>query len=344
MLPSRDDVLGALRTIQDPDLGTDIVSAGLVGDVTLEGSQVHIRLRLTSPACPLRSHFVEECQRVVARLPGVGAVHVHVETHVAGARPLDRRPIPGVEVTLAVASGKGGVGKSTVAVGLTAALHRMGARAGLMDADVYGPSVALMATGATPVVSEGGRMKPSSAGGIPVFSMGLITQRGAPLVWRGPLVSRAVEEMLFQVDWPELDYLVVDLPPGTGDAPLTLAQRAPLAGVILVTTPHGMSTEEVARSATMFQRVAVPILGIVENMSWFVCPHCGHQTQVFPGDGGQELATQVGVPLLSRLPLLPALAQASQEGTLWDSASSWAETFLPLACAVVARLAALSRG
>ena len=345
--PSRDKILERLRSIIDPDLQEDVVTAGLVRGVEVDADGVRVALELTTPACPLRSFFEEQCARAVGEVPGVRTVRVEVSSRVAAGGPADRRSVPNVQNLIAIASGKGGVGKSTVAVGVAVGLQARGAAVGLLDADVFGPSLALMLGGtASPSTDTQGRLIPVSVAGIPMVSIGLLAVKGTPVIWRGPLVSRAIQDLVFNVAWPPLDYLVIDLPPGTGDAQLTVAQQAPVAGVVLVTTPQDVALLDVERAAAMFRRLGVPILGVVENMSFFVCPSCGHREEIFSAGGGEALATRLDVPLLAQIPLatgLRALADRGQAANMGQSHQEIAHQFDRVARTVASRLSVLAR-
>lgn len=318
-------VLEALSKVEDPELHRDLVSLGMVKDVAVDSGAVSFRVVLTTPACPLRTQIEQSAREAVASIPGVTLVTVNMDAEVrksAGgcghgaqaaqgapqqaAQPV-KAPIEGIKHIVAVASGKGGVGKSTVSVNLALALAKTGAKVGVLDADIYGPNVPIMLglSGRAPVDNVTKRILPMEAYGLKVMSMGILTREGAPVMWRGPLVGSAVRQLLRDVQWGELDYLVVDLPPGTGDAQMTLCQQIPLAGVVMVTTPQEVSISDVARAVAMFNRVEVPIIGMVENMSSFVCPHCKEETEMFGSHGVQELCKASGLPLLGEIPLDP---------------------------------------
>ncbi len=314
-----DAVLEALRGIEDPDLHRDIVSLGFVKNLTVAGGRVAFIIELTTPACPVKAEMEREARERVGALPGVASVEVEMTSQVrqspaaAGAGIL-----PGVRHMVAVASGKGGVGKSTVAVNLAAALAGTGARVGLLDADVYGPSIPIMMglKTARPTMRDN-RLVPLERYGIGMMSLGFLTDDETPVIWRGPMVAKLVQQFLSDVDWGELDYLVVDLPPGTGDAQLTLAQVAPLAGAVIVTTPQDVALEDVRRGVRMFEKVNVPVLGIVENMAYFVCPDCGARHEIFSHGGGAEAARRFEVPFLGEIPIDPAVREGGTPGFPW---------------------------
>lgn len=300
--------------MSDPELGKDVVSLGMVDSVEVQGGKVSFTLNLTTPACPLRSRIEEGARGEVARLPGVKEVAMKISSKVYATRDYSQAEVlRGVKNIIAVASGKGGVGKSTIAVNLAVALAASGAKVGILDADVYGPNVPhMMGISADATVKEG-KIEPAFAFGVKVASLGFFYKDETPLIWRGPLVAGAIRQLLTQVDW-ELDYLVVDLPPGTGDASLTLAQTVPLGGVVIVTTPQEAALNIAAKSLAMFRRLNVPILGVVENMSYFVCPHCGERTYIFSSGGGRRIAAQLGVDFLGEIPLNASVREQSDLG------------------------------
>jgi ATP-binding protein involved in chromosome partitioning len=302
---SEQGVLDALRQVRDPDLHKDIVTLGFIKDLKIEGGDVSFRIVLTTPACPVREQLQQQSEEVVGALPGVSAVRVTMDAEVPKGRGLGEKvTVPGVRNIVAVSSGKGGVGKSTVAVNLAAVLAMDGARVGLMDADVYGPNVPLM-LGASRVRPEiqGNKLLPVEAHGIKMMSMALLKPGDEPMILRGPILHGLVKQFLQDVLWGELDYLIVDMPPGTGDVQLSLAQLVPVQGAVLVTTPQEVAVADVRRALRMFETVAVPVLGIVENMSYFVAPDTGTRYDIFGAGGGQRLAETYGVPFLGAVPL-----------------------------------------
>ncbi len=338
--PSEAQVLEALRRVQDPELGRDVVSLGMIKDLKVEDGRVSFTLELTTPACPLSDQLEREARAAVEGVPGVQEVQMEVTARVRGIP--ERRPIPGVENVIAVASGKGGVGKSTVAVNLAVALAQEGARVGLLDADVYGPSApTMLGVHDRPHVYPDGKIQPLEAHGVRVMSVGFLIAEDQPVIWRGPMAHQLIQQFLLQVRWGELDYLIVDLPPGTGDVQLTLTQTIPLSGAIIVTTPQKVALVDAVKGLEMFRQVNVPVLGIVENMSYFLCPHCGERTYVFAREGGRRLAEERGVPLLGEIPLEPAVMEASEEGepiVLRDPESATAQAFRALARAAAGQM------
>jgi ATP-binding protein involved in chromosome partitioning len=302
---SEQSVLDALRQIKDPDLHKDIVTLGFIKDLKIEGGAISFRIVLTTPACPVKEQMESAAKEVVGALPGVTSVHVTMDAEVPKGRGLgDKVTMPGVRNIIAVSSGKGGVGKSTVAVNLAVSLALNGARVGLMDMDVYGPNVPLMlgADRARPEVDEG-RLLPVEAYGVKLMSMAILQPGDKPMIVRGPILHGLVKQFLTDVKWGELDYLIVDMPPGTGDVQLSLAQLVPVQGAVLVTTPQEVAVMDVRRALRMFETVAVPILGVVENMSYFVAPDTQVRYNIFGEGGGQKLAETYGVPFLGAVPL-----------------------------------------
>jgi len=308
-------VLDALRNVVDPDLHRDIVKLGFVKDVAIDGGDVSFTIELTTPACPVRDQLQSEAEEHVRALEGVTGVKVKMTAQVKGRQTPQDDLIPGVKHCIAIASGKGGVGKSTTTVNLAIALAQTGARVGLLDADVYGPSIPLMmgAAGEKPF-TQGNKIIPIQRYGIHMMSLGFLLEEGQAVLWRGPMVAGTVRQLLADVDWGDLDYLLVDLPPGTGDAPMSLAQLAPLTGVVIVTTPHHVAANIAGKSVHLFRRLNAPIMGVVENMAGFVCPHCGEVTNIFAGTTGEELSTELKVPYLGSIPLDPTVSDAGDRG------------------------------
>jgi ATP-binding protein involved in chromosome partitioning len=299
------DVYGALAQVKDPDLHKDIVRLGFIKDLKIEGGAVSFRVVLTTPACPVREQLQEQARAVVAALPGVESVSVTMDAEVPKGRGMgEKLNVEGVRNIVAVSSGKGGVGKSTVAVNLAVSLARDGARVGLMDADVYGPNVPMMlgVANARPQVNVN-KLVPLEAHGIRLMSMAVLKPGDEPMIVRGPILHGLVRQFLQDVQWGELDYLIVDMPPGTGDVQLSLAQLVPVQGAVLVTTPQEVALADVRRALRMFEAVNVPVLGVVENMSYFVAPDTGARYNIFGEGGGQRLSEEYGVPFLGAVPL-----------------------------------------
>lgn len=309
-------VLDALSQIEDPDLHKDIVALGFIKDLKIEGDEVSFRIVLTTPACPVREQMETAARELVGGLAGVRSVNVKMDAEVPKGRGLaDKVSVPGVRNIIAVSSGKGGVGKSTVAVNLAVALALDGARVGLMDADVYGPNVPLMlGAGNTRPEIDGNKLVPVEAYGVRLMSMALLKPGDEPLIVRGPILHGLVKQFLSDVRWGELDYLIVDMPPGTGDVQLSLAQLVPVQGAVLVTTPQEVAVMDVRRALRMFETVAVPILGVVENMSYFVAPDTGTRYDIFGAGGGQRLAEHYHVPYLGAVPLGMEVREGGDRG------------------------------
>src|SRR5437870_3406436 len=346
-------VLDALRGVKDPEQQQDIVSLGLIRDLTIADSQVNFTLAFTTQSRASKATMHSMASRAVGRVPGVSKVQVKMGG-LPSARPAQPAAhahapgpersadfIPEVKHTIAVSSGKGGVGKSTVSVNLAVALRQSGAAVGIIDSDVYGPDIPLMlGSRGRPGMFEN-RIIPVEVHGLKMMSIGLLVNEREPLVWRGPMIHSFIQQMLKDVMWGALDYLVFDMPPGTGDAQLSLSQVIPLSGVVMVTTPQEVALLDVRKAVAMFQRLNVPIIGVVENMSVFACPHCGERTAIFGEAGGQRIADEYGVPLLARIPLDPETRAGGDSGmpiTLRRPASPQAAAFRDLAAAVSRRL------
>jgi ATP-binding protein involved in chromosome partitioning len=309
-------ILDGLRQIQDPDLHKDIVTLGFIRDLKIDGGHVSFRIVLTTPACPVKAEMENAAKEIVGGLPGVTSVAVTMDAEVPKGRGLGEKvSIEGVRNIIAVSSGKGGVGKSTVAVNLAVSLALDGARVGLMDADVYGPNVPIMlgASDARPEV-DGNKLVPIEAFGVKFMSMALLQPGDKPMIVRGPILHGLVKQFLSDVKWGELDYLIVDMPPGTGDVQLSLAQLVPVQGAVLVTTPQNVAIADVRRALRMFETVAIPVLGIVENMSYFIAPDTGVKYNIFGEGGGQLLAQRYSVPFLGAVPLGIEVREGGDKG------------------------------
>ncbi|MEP7212464.1 MAG: Mrp/NBP35 family ATP-binding protein [Acidobacteriota bacterium] len=298
-------ILESLKQIIDPDLHKDIVTLGFVRDVAIDGGDVSFRIVLTTPACPVKEEMEGMAREIVKLLPGVANVNVTMDAEVPQGRGVANNiAIPGVKNIIAVSSGKGGVGKSTVAVNLSVALAQNGAKVGLMDADVYGPNVPMMlGTGYDQPEILNGQLVPIEAHGIKMISMAVLVPPDKPMILRGPMLHGVVRQFLTDVNWGELDYLIVDMPPGTGDVQLSLAQLVPVQGAVLVTTPQEVSLSDVRRAVKMFETVNIPILGVIENMSYFIAPDTGNRYEIFGSGGGQKLCNEYGLNFLGQVPM-----------------------------------------
>jgi len=332
-------ILGALRAVQDPDLGRDIVSLGFIKDVQVTGSSVAFSIELTTPACPVREQMQQQARQAVAALPGVSAVQVNMTSRVrATLGQVKEQLIPTVKNVVPIASGKGGVGKSTVTANLAIALAQTGARVGIMDADVYGPSIpTLLGVQTLPKPTAEG-IVPAERYGIKLVSMGFFLREDDAIIWRGPMLHKTVQHFLGNVQWGELDYLLVDLPPGTGDVQLTLCQSIPLTGAAIVSTPQDVALKVAQKAITMFTTLNTPVLGLIENMSHYVCPHCGTRDDVFGSGGARRAADRLAIPFLGEIPLATDIRTSGDAGrpTALDPNSPFAGAFL----AVAERLAA----
>jgi ATP-binding protein involved in chromosome partitioning len=316
-MPTPQEILEALQGVRYPGFTRDIVSFGLVRDVEVSSAGVMVRLAPSTAKEEIVEQIEAAVRAAIAAMPGItGKITITREAAPAPRGPRGPQPIPGVEAVIAVASGKGGVGKSTVATNLALALATLRPQVGLMDADVYGPSVPLM-MGITEKArsAEGRRLEPAERHGLRVISMGMFVAEQTPIIWRGPMLTKLITEFLRNCDWGPLDLLVIDLPPGTGDVQLTLTQQLPLSGGIIVTTPQDVALADVRRGIQMFREVKAPVLGLIENMSYHVCPGCGARTDIFGHGGGAEMARQLDIPVLGEVPLIRALRETSDQGT-----------------------------
>lgn len=349
-------VLRALSTVQEPELGGDLVSRQMIKNIVITGDQVSFAVELTTPACPLKDQIRAECEHALLTIAGVPSERVKLE-FTAQVRPrggiMDKAAIPGVSHVIAVSAGKGGVGKSTVAVNLAVALAQEGARVGLLDADVHGPSIPTMmgTKGHQPqahTMPNGEQaMIPIEAYGIKMISIGFMVDDRQPVIWRGPMVSQLLRQFLYQVDWGELDYLIIDMPPGTGDIALTLAQslqNVGLTGAVSVTTPQSVATLDVLKSMEMFRKVNVPLLGIVENMAYFIAPDTGRRYDIFGSGGAARLAGQLDVPLLGQIPLGMSIREGGDAGApavTGTQPDGYADLFREIARRLAARVSVM---
>lgn len=349
------EVWATLHTIRFPGLSRDIVSFGFVDRVAVSGAIAKVGLAIVTNNEAAAQQIVEEVREKVGALDGIDEVTVDLKVSAPPTRAetaqkataRDPSLVPGVARIIAVASGKGGVGKSTVAANLAVALGRLGYRVGLLDADIYGPSVPMMfGINERPQVDEAlQKMRPFEKFGVKIMSLGFVVDPDTPVIWRGPLVMKALEQLLGDVAWGELDVLVLDLPPGTGDAQLTLAQKVPLAGAVIVSTPQDVALIDARKGLAMFEKVNVPVLGIVENMSGFVCPHCGEETAIFKQGGAEATAARLGTRFLGRVPLDPAITLGGDDGVpivVAQAGGAHLTAFLAIAEAVIAEADAVA--
>src|SRR5215471_3621431 len=312
---NREGVLEVLGKIKDPVLKRDIVSLGFVRDLQIEGSNIRLRLVLNTPISPAKLKLREIVSDELRKVGGVEEIQIKLESDIPKPGPAEgKQSVPGVSNIIAVSSGKGGVGKSTVAVNIAIALAKFGARVGLLDTDVYGPNVPIMVGINQEPAVRGQKLLPHRVHGISVMSLGFLNRGDKPVVWRGPMLHTAVRQFLYDVVWGDLDYLIVDMPPGTGDAQLSLAQLVPVQGAVLVTTPQEVALGDVRKAFNMFQQVHIPVLGIVENMSYFECPNCSTRHAIFGEGGGQELAKRYNNNLLGQVPLSISIREGGDSG------------------------------
>ena len=345
---TQEQVQEVLRGIVDPNTGKDLVSGKSVKGIRVDGADVAVRIELGYPARsqlePMRNAVAEK----VRSLPGVGAVTADVQSRIA-VHAVQRgvKLLPGVKNIVAVASGKGGVGKSTTAANLALALADEGASVGVLDADIYGPSQpTMLGISGRPVSNDGKRLEPMEGHGVQAISIGFLIEADTPMVWRGPMVTQALEQLLRETNWREIDYLIVDMPPGTGDIQLTLAQKVPVTGVVIVTTPQDIALIDARKGLKMFEKVGIPILGIVENMSMHICSNCGHQEPIFGQGGAQKMCQDYGTELLGQLPLDIRIREQADSGrptVVADPQSAVAESYRRIARRVAVRVAELSR-
>ncbi|HLK14463.1 MAG TPA: Mrp/NBP35 family ATP-binding protein [Fimbriimonadaceae bacterium] len=315
MPATQDQVLESLKAVIDPDLHVDIVTLGFVKEVRIDGGRVGVTIELTTPACPVKDLLKAGAEGIIAALEGVSEVEIEMTARVRERMDKPADILPGVSHIIAIASGKGGVGKSTCTVNLAVALSQTGARVGILDADVYGPSIPLMmgAADAHPKTAND-KIMPIERYGLAMMSLGFLLEEGKAVLWRGPMVAGTVKQLLVDVDWGELDYLLVDLPPGTGDAPMTLAQQAPLTGVVIVSTPHNVASNIAGKSVALFRRLNTPVIGVIENMGPYIDESTGAEVRLFAGASGAELAKTLGVPYLGSIPFDPVISASGDEG------------------------------
>lgn len=314
---TRDDVLAALDTVHDPELHASIVRLGMVKDLAVESGDVTLKVELTTPACPLKETIEHDIREALAPLPGIGAVSLEWGSNVRASSPREgQKAIEGVRNIIAVASNKGGVGKSTIASNLAVALAKTGARVGLVDADITGPNLPTMfglSQGLQAGSSDG--LRPIERFGVRVVSIGFLLPKGTPVVWRGPMIGSAVRQLLHDVPWGEIDYLIIDLPPGTSDASMSMAQEAPITGAVIVSTPQDVSIEDAMKAVAMFEKLDIPVFGMIENMSYFIAPDTGTQYDIFGHGGAERAADELGIDFLGEIPIEPAVREGADAGT-----------------------------
>lgn len=343
-------VLEVLKPVQDPELQKSLVELNMIRHIQVDGGVVKFTVVLTTPACPLREFIVDECKQAVKTLPGVSDVRVEVTAEIPNQKPLpDRVGIDRVKNIIAISSGKGGVGKSTVAANIAVALALSGAKVGLLDADIYGPNAPLM-LGLSHIRLEApasGILEPAVNHGVKLISMAFLIDRDQPVIWRGPMLNGIIRQFLYQVAWGELDYLLVDLPPGTGDAQLTLAQAVPMAGAVIVTTPQTVALADARKGLRMFEKFTT-VLGVVENMSYFIPPDLpDRQYDIFGSDGGEKFAAELGVPLLGRIPLEIPVRTGGDSGipiVVADPTSASAQALTAIARALAGKVSIAALG
>ena len=316
-MPTKDEVLKALSTCIEPELHKDIVTLGMVQNLAVCGDAVSFDYMLTTPACPLKGMMQLEAEEAVKKVPGVKSVKINMTASVKKDVRLENVMPSGVKNVIAVAAGKGGVGKSTVASNLAVSLALDGAKVGLLDADIYGPNQPQMmgVMGHQPVAGEDDKIEPAVGHGVKIMSMGFLMDPDKPVIWRGPMLHGAITQFLKDVKWGDLDYLILDLPPGTGDVQLTLCQTVPLAGSVIVTTPQSIALSDVRKAVAMFKKLNVPILGAIENMSGFVCPHCSKLSNIFSTGSAETLEKSFRITMMGAIPLDPKVCDASENGT-----------------------------
>jgi ATP-binding protein involved in chromosome partitioning len=347
-----ESVLNALKKVQDPELHKDIVSLGMVKDLAVQNGKVSFTVELTTPACPLRERIEEDCKNALSAVDGVTDLDISFGAQVRGSKvgAGSTDLLPTVKNVVLVASGKGGVGKSTVAANLALALKRHGAAAGLLDADIYGPSIPMLmgvVQGETTKVPVNGGYKlgPPVAHGIPVMSIGFFLDPDQAVIWRGPMLGKALQQLMGDVHWGELDYLVVDMPPGTGDVQITFSQQLKVSGAVLVATPQDVALADVIRAKSMFDKVMIPIVGVVENMSYFICDGCNKRHDIFSSGGARRAADRFGVPFLGEVPIISSIRETGDRGIpllVQDPDSATSTVFLEIAAKLAGQLSVAS--
>lgn len=340
-------VLEALKAVRDPDLNRDIVSLKFIKNLRIDLGRVAFAIELTTPACPVKDQMREQARAVVAAIPGVTSVEIEMTAQVRTAISPDmtKAPVPGVKNIIAVGAGKGGVGKTTVAVNLAIALSQAGGRVAMIDGDIYGPNVPLMLGINTQLTTDGNKIVPAEQYGIKLVSMAFLTGDDAPVIWRGPMLHGVIQQFFREVRWENIDYMIVDMPPGTGDIALSLSQTVPVSGSVVVTTPQIVSVADTRRAVRMYQKLNVPTLGLIENMSHFVCPNCRHESDIFGKGGGEALAEELSIPFLGRIPIYEPIRIGGDTGvpiTVGEKGSPASEAFRYAAERLAAQLSIAS--
>jgi ATP-binding protein involved in chromosome partitioning len=348
---SKDVVLEALKKVQDPEIHRDIVSLGMVKDLQIEDGKVAFTVELTTPACPLREKIQDDCRKVLAGIEGIKNLDISFGAQVRGSKSGAGQTdlLPTVKNVVLVAAGKGGVGKSTVAVNLATALKMHGAATGLLDADIYGPSIPiLMGVRDEPkkiAVNGGFKLAPPIAHNLPVMSIGFFLEPDQAVIWRGPMLGKALQQLMADVQWGDLDYLVVDMPPGTGDVQITFSQQLKVSGAVLVATPQDVALADVVRAKSMFDKVMIPIVGIIENMSYFICDGCGKRHEIFSSGGAERAAERFKIPFLGEVPIIPSIREWGDKGVpilVKDPKSEVSKVFLEIAAKLAGQLSIVS--
>src|SRR5436190_3260869 len=344
---SESAVLDALRAVRDPDLHRDIVALKFVKNLRIEDDRVSFTIELTTPACPVKDQMRDQARAAVAQLPGVSSVDLQMTARVRQALvpDLNKAPVPGVRNIIAVGAGKGGVGKTTVAVNLAVALSQAGSRVAMIDGDIYGPNVPIMLGVQTQLTTDGKKIVPAQQYGLQLVSMAFLTQDDSPVIWRGPMLHGVIQQFFREVAWNDVDYLIVDMPPGTGDVALSLSQSVPVAGSVVVTTPQTVSLADTRRALRMYQKLNVPPLGLIENMSHFICPTCRTESDIFGKGGGETLAHDMNVPFLGHIPIYEPIRIGGDTGIpicVGEPKSPAAQSFRAAAEQLATQLAVLS--